>query len=113
MPEPVLVTIAASLASRAFAGLYALVRAKFADDPEATAALTAAEGAAPDSPQVAALSEVLRRAEAEDRPFGERLRREHERVTVRQTGRVNNHVTGNPTGPVVQAGEINGGITFK
>ncbi|XVV05063.1 hypothetical protein ACQPW3_06575 [Actinosynnema sp. CA-248983] len=103
-------TIAASLASRAFAGLYALVRAKFADDPEATAALTAAEGAAPGSPQVAALTEVLRRAEAEDPSFGVRLRREHERVTLYK---VNNTVSGGAHHQVVQAGEISGDITFK
>ncbi|WP_309114095.1 hypothetical protein [Saccharothrix sp.] len=110
MTEPVLVTIAASLATRAFAGLYALVRAKFADDPEATAALTAAEGAAPGSPQVAALAEALRRAEAEDPPFGDRLRREHERVTLYK---VDNKVTGGANHQVVQAGEITGDITFK
>ena len=113
MTEPVLVSIAASLATRAFAGLYALVRARFADDPEATAALTAAEGAAPDSPQVAALAEALRRAEAEDPAFHDRLRREHERVTVHQSGRLNNQVSGKVTGPVIQAGEITGDVTFK
>ncbi|MEJ2856632.1 MULTISPECIES: hypothetical protein [unclassified Saccharothrix] len=107
MTEPVLVTIAAALATRSSAGLYALVRARFADDPTATAALVAAEGAAPGSPQVAALAEVLRRAEAEDPAFAARLRREHER------GRVTNRVTGRVTGLVVQAEEITGDITLK
>ncbi|MFI9812392.1 hypothetical protein [Saccharothrix variisporea] len=80
MTEPDPVTIAAALATRSSAGLYALVRARFADDPDALATLVAAEGAAPGSPQVATLGEVLRRAEAEDPAFGARLRREHERV---------------------------------
>jgi hypothetical protein len=110
MPEPMLVSIAASLASRAVAGLYELVRAKFAGDPVATAALTAAEGAAEDSPQVTALSEALDRAVRADPGFGAELRAHH---AVNQTGRVSNQVSGTVHGNVVQAGDIQGGITFK
>lgn len=110
MPEPMLVSIAASLASRAVAGLYELVRAKFADDPAATAALTAAEGAAEGSPQVTALSEALDRAVRADPGFGAELRAHH---AVNQTGRVSNQVSGTVHGNVVQAGDIQGGITFK
>ena len=110
MPEPMLVSIAASLASRAVAGLYALVRAKFADDPAATAALTAAEGAAEDSPQVKELSEALERTVRADPAFGAELRAHH---AVTQTGRVNNQISGTVHGTVVQAGDVTGGITIK
>jgi hypothetical protein len=110
MPEPLLVSIAASLASRAVAGLYELVRAKFADDPVAAAALTAAEGAPEDSPQVKALTAALERTVEADPGFAAELRG-HPAVT--QTGRVTNQVSGTVHGNVVQAGEIQGGITFK
>ncbi|MFI9006678.1 hypothetical protein ACIGNX_05520 [Actinosynnema sp. NPDC053489] len=110
MPEPMLVTIAASLASRAVAGLYELVRARFADDPVASAALTAAEGTPPDSPQVKRLGEVLERAVQADPAFGAELRAHH---AVTQSGRVNNQVTGTVHGTVVQAGDITGGINIK
>jgi hypothetical protein len=110
MPEPVLVSIAAALASRTVAGLYELVRSKFADDPVATAALTAAEGASEDSPEVRALGAALERTAEADPGFGAKLREHH---VVTQTGRVTNQVSGTVTGSVVQAGDISGGITFK
>ncbi|MBB5957573.1 hypothetical protein FHS29_004168 [Saccharothrix tamanrassetensis] len=113
MPEPVLVSIAASLATRAVAGLYELVRARFAGDPAAIAALTAAEGAPPDSPQVHALGEVLGRAAATDPRFGEELRRAHEQAGVAQTGRVTNQISGTVHGNVLQAGDIQGGVSFR
>lgn len=110
MPEPMLVSIAASLASRAVAGLYELVRAKFADDPVATAALTAAEGAAEDSPQVRELGEALERTVEADPAFGAELRAQQ---AVTQTGRVTNHFSGTAQGSVVQAGDVQGGINIK
>ncbi|QFZ17101.1 hypothetical protein [Saccharothrix syringae] len=110
MPEPVLLSIAASLATRAVGGLYELVRRQFADDPVATAALTAAEGAPADSPQVRALGEALERATAADPGFAGRLR-EHDSVT--QTGRVTNSISGTVHGHVLQAGDIQGGVTFN
>ncbi|MEU4742865.1 hypothetical protein AB0G02_20700 [Actinosynnema sp. NPDC023658] len=110
MPEPMLVTIAASLASRAVAGLYELVRARFADDPVATAALTAAEGAAEGSPEVRALGEALERTIEADPAFGAELRAHH---AVTQSGRVTNQISGTVHGNAVQAGDIQGGVTFK
>ncbi|GAB3005174.1 hypothetical protein [Saccharothrix stipae] len=110
MPEPMLVSIAASLATRAVAGLYELVRAKFADDPAATAALTAAEGAAEDSPQVRDLSEALERTVEADPGFGSELRAHH---AVTQSGRVSNQISGTVHGNVLQAGDIQGGVSFK
>ncbi|MEU4443954.1 hypothetical protein AB0K14_10960 [Actinosynnema sp. NPDC050801] len=110
MPEPMLVSIAASLATRAVAGLYELVRAKFADDPAATLALTAAEGAAEDSPQVRELSEALERTVEADPGFGAELRAHH---AVTQSGRVSNQISGTVHGNVLQAGDIQGGVSFK
>ncbi|MDQ2587415.1 hypothetical protein [Saccharothrix yanglingensis] len=110
MPEPMLVSIAASLATRAVAGLYDLVRARFAGDPEASAALTAAEGQPEDSPQVRALSEALERTTSADPGFAEALGREYGSVT--QTGRVVNQISGTVHGNVLQAGDIQGGVSF-
>jgi hypothetical protein len=115
VPEPVLVSIAAALAGRAVISLYQLVKDKFAGDETATAALEAAEGAAEDSPQVAELEQALERAESTDPEFGERLREEWARVAVQQhaeTGGVVNQVTGNVSGKVLQARDIQGGVSF-
>ncbi|NUU21311.1 MAG: hypothetical protein HOV68_07315 [Streptomycetaceae bacterium] len=110
MPEPMLVTIAASLASRAVAGLYELVRAKFADDPVATAALTAAEGAAEDSPQVTELADTLARTIDADPDFGTELRAHH---AVTHVGTVTNQISGGTiTGTVLQGRDFHGGFTI-
>ncbi|MEU5690309.1 hypothetical protein [Actinosynnema sp. NPDC020468] len=112
MPEPVLVSIAAALSSRAVAGLYDLVRTRFAGDQEATAALAAVEGARPDSPQVRALGQALADAERDDPGFASALRHEYHRTRVDQHGEVNNSVSGTVHGTVVQARDIQGGISF-
>jgi hypothetical protein len=115
VPEPVLVSIAAALAGRAVKGLYELVRAHFADDPDATAALDAAEGAAEDSPEVRELGERLERAEAADPEFGERLRAEWAATGVNQraeSGGVTNLISGSVSGKVVQARDITGNVSF-
>lgn len=80
MPEPVLISIAAALASRAVMGLYQLVKERFAEDPAAAAALEAAEGAAEDSSAVRELGMRLAGAEADDPEFAQRLRTEWERA---------------------------------
>ncbi|MFC6092013.1 hypothetical protein [Saccharothrix lopnurensis] len=117
MPEPVLLSIAAALATRAVAGLYELVRARFEDDPVAIAALTAAEGAPEDSAEVRVLGDVLERTAANDPGFAEALRREHAQAAregrVNQAGRVTNHISGTVHGNVLQAGDIQGGVSFK
>ncbi|MBN6034213.1 hypothetical protein [Amycolatopsis sp. 195334CR] len=115
MSEPVLVSIAAAAAGRAVIGLYQLIKAKFADDPEASAVLEAAEGAAEDSAEVRELAATLEEKQAADQEFGERLRQEWERATVEQhaeSGGVSNQVSGQVGGNVVQARDIQGGITF-
>ncbi|HEX6342653.1 hypothetical protein [Umezawaea sp.] len=118
MPEPVLLSIAAAVATRAVKGLYELVRAKFADDPDASELLdaaerAAAEGDATDSPEVAELGEALERAERQDPEFGERLRGHWgHSATVEQRGRVTNQLTGDVHGKLLQAGDIQGNVHF-
>jgi hypothetical protein len=112
VPEPVLISIAAALASRTVVGLYKLVKEKFADDHVATAALEAAEGAAGDSPQVRELSEKLAGAERADPEFAQRLHAEWERGLHAETGGVVNEVSGDVQGNVLQAKDIHGDITF-
>jgi hypothetical protein len=51
MPDPILVSIAAALASKGATGLYDLVKKKLAGSPPATRALDDVEGSAPDSPR--------------------------------------------------------------
>ncbi|WP_181777449.1 hypothetical protein [Amycolatopsis pittospori] len=114
MPEPVLISLAAALAARSVIGLYKLVKDKFSDDPEATAVLEAAEGAAEDSSEVRALATRLSTAEAEDPAFAERLRREWDRTAGHraETGGVVNTVSGTVSGKVVQARDVHGDISF-
>ncbi|MGM1065553.1 hypothetical protein [Saccharothrix sp. Mg75] len=111
MPEPMLVSIAASLAARTASTLYDLVRTRFAGDPEAAGALVAADGQPEGSSQVAALGEALERTAAADPGFAEALGREYGSVT--QTGRVVNHISGTVHGNVLQAGDIQGGVSFS
>ncbi|WHT19166.1 hypothetical protein N8J89_39785 [Crossiella sp. CA-258035] len=113
MPEPVLATIAAALASSRHTGLYELVQARFTDDRTATKALVAAEGEAADSRQVRKLTAALAQAEAADPEFGERLRAEWAKASQHaETEGVTNHISGTVTGNVVQARDIHGGVRF-
>ncbi|WP_410611575.1 hypothetical protein [Amycolatopsis sp. lyj-109] len=113
MPEPVLVSMAAAAAARAVVGLYTLIKAKFADDPDASAVLMAAEGAAEGSPQVRDLADVLEAKQAADPAFGDRLRAEWAAAGQQaETGGVTNQVSGSVGGNVVQARDIGGDITF-
>ncbi|WP_244210666.1 hypothetical protein [Amycolatopsis kentuckyensis] len=108
-------SVAAAAAGRAVVGLYNLIKAKFADDPDAAAVLTAAEGAAEDSPQVRELAEALEAKQAADPAFGEQLRAEWEQAAGGQqaeSGGVTNQVSGRVGGNVVQARDIGGDITF-
>ncbi|MET8997385.1 hypothetical protein [Amycolatopsis sp. NPDC004169] len=115
MPEPVLISIAAALASRSVVGLYKLVKRKFSDDPEATTILEAAEGAAEDAPALKKLQEKLADAQAKDPAFGKELHEEWERAQAVNKAEANgtvNSVTGYVSGNVVQAREIQGGVSF-
>jgi len=109
MPEPVLIAIAAALAGKSVGNLYDLVRKKFADRKQAAAALEAAKGTAPDSPEVRTLADELAAVEAEDPAFADQLRT----TWQASEGAVINTMSGNTQGgAVIQARDIQGGITF-
>ena len=110
MPEPILVAIAAALAAKSAGNLYDLVKKKFAARKEATAALEAATGAAPDSPEVHTLADHLADATATDPEFADAL---HATWASASTGGVVNQVSGTVSGNIVQARDIQGGITFS
>jgi hypothetical protein len=112
MPEPILVAIAAALAGKSVGGLYDLVKRKFADRKQAAATLEAAQGAAPDSPEVHALSEQLAEAANADPEFATVLRASWAQISA-STGGVVNEASGTFHGNVVQARDIHGGITFS
>lgn len=115
MSDPVLISIAAALASRAAGTVYDVVRKKFASKREATAVLEAAADASSDSSEVQALTEELARAESSDPEFSAELRAIWREVSVEQhaeRGGVVNQISGNVSGTVVQARDIQGGVTF-
>lgn len=111
VPEPILVSIAAALAAKSVTSLYDLVKRRFTGRKEAAAALEAADGAAPDSAEVAALATHLAAEEAADPAFGVELRNTWQQVSAERGGVVN-QITGNVSGNVVQARDIEGGISF-
>ena len=111
MPEPILVSIAAALAAKSAVSLYDLVKRRFTGREEAAAALEAAEGAPPDSPEVVTLADHLAEEETRDPAFGNELRLTWQQVNVSGDGVVN-QITGNVSGRVVQARDIEGDISF-
>jgi len=112
MPEPILVAIAAALAAKSAGNLYDLVKKKFAAHKQATAALDAAKGTAPDSPEVHTLADHLATASTTDPDFAAALQATWTQVSA-STGGVVNEVSGTVHGNVVQARDIQGGITFS
>jgi hypothetical protein len=111
VPEPILESIAAAVAAKSAASLYELVKRKFSGRKDADAALRAADGKSPDASEVSTLAEQLAAAEAADSEFAAQLRREWQRVSANRGGVVN-QIAGNVSGKVVQARDIEGGITF-
>jgi hypothetical protein len=115
VPEPILMSIATTLATKTATSLYELVKKKFADRKQALTALEAAKDATPGSPQLEALASELHDAEQADPVFAEALRAEWAATQVNQhaTGdAVTNQVSGTVTGNMVQARDIQGGISF-
>lgn len=111
MPDTILVEIAAALAAKMSESLYDLVRNKFTGRKRALAVLEAADGAAPDSPPVAALADELEMAVAGDEQFARQLHAEWARIAPTHGGVVN-QISGTVTGNVVQARDIHGDIRF-
>jgi hypothetical protein len=111
MPEPILVSIAAALAAKSATSLYDLVKRKFAGRKDLETVLKTADDAPPGSPAVAALAAQLAATEAEDPAFGLELRHLWQQVSASQGGVVN-QISGNVSGKVVQARDIEGDISF-
>lgn len=115
MLDAILVAIAASLADKSAASLYDFVKSAFTRRPAGLSALSAAEGTAPESPEVHALAEELQKAEAADPAFGDELRSQWEKA-VSATGQADHGGTVNQisglVGKAVQARDIHGGITL-
>lgn len=111
MPEPILVSIAAALAAKSATSLYEMVKRKFASRKDDEAALVAADGATPESAEVATLAAHLAAAEKDDPAFSAELRNTWQQVNVGEGGVVN-QITGNVSGKVVQARDIEGGVSF-
>jgi hypothetical protein len=111
MVEPILLSIATTLATKAAGSLYDVVRSAFRRHPAAMGELAAAEGAEPDSPPVHALATRLAEFEAESPEFHDALRAAWSEQHADHGG-VNNQITGNVSGKVVQARDIHGDISF-
>lgn len=113
MPEPMLIAIATTLATKAAGSLFDLVKAKLARrGSKDMAVLDAAVDAGPESPAVGELAQVLDAAAQEDPAFAEQLRTQWRAVQA-GTGDVHQSITGNVSGRVIQARDIQGGITFN
>lgn len=116
--DPILTAIATTLAKKAADGLADLVRSAFKRHPKAVEALTAAENADnknADSPEVTALADSLANVVGADPRFDRELRAAWARVQTAQhaeRGGVNNLITGNVSGKVLQARDITGDISF-
>jgi hypothetical protein len=115
MPEPILVAIAAALASKGAGSLYDLVKRNFSRKRESAAALEAADGKPADSLEVANLSDELAAAEREDPDFSASLRALWQQIVLPQQvdhDGVANQISGRIGGNVVQARKI-GDVNFR
>ncbi|GAB3684911.1 hypothetical protein [Saccharopolyspora tripterygii] len=125
MTDPFLDSLATALGGQAATALGAagtmalakvreLLRRRSQQDPETHAALEAAESESAGPAQITALAERLDKLCAEDEEFAGELR--HEGAAVHNDITASNNVVNINTGQVgnlVQAREINGGITFN
>ena len=118
MVEPILMSIATTLATKAAGSLTDLVRSAFGRHPKAAEALDAAENAEHKdaaSPEVTALASELGAIADADPEFARKLHAEWARVETTQRadrGGVNNLITGNVSGKVLQARDIQGNINL-
>ncbi|HEX3785294.1 MAG TPA: hypothetical protein VHX38_37055 [Pseudonocardiaceae bacterium] len=116
MPDPILTAIATSLVTKAAGGLFDLVKAQFAKRAgKDVTALEDAVAAGPRTADVQGLAELLAEAEGADQDFASALRGAWARISIEQRvehGGVSNQITGTVTGNVVQARDIQGGISF-
>ena len=114
MPDSMLIAIATTLATKAAGSLFDLVKSKFGKrGAKDVAVLDAAAAAGPESPEVGELAAALDAAVADDPAFAEQLRTQWRAVQTTGTGDVHQTITGNVGGRVIQARDIQGGITFN
>jgi hypothetical protein len=124
--EDVLASIALMVATKAteglseagraaFAALARLVKRRFQGSGSAQAALTEAEADPADSTRLESLREELAQAAADDPAFDHQLRRLWQDLALHleaSAGGVVNNLSGPVGGNVVQARDIQGGISF-
>jgi hypothetical protein len=99
----------------AFAALARLIKRRFQGHAPAQAALAEAESDPADDTRIQSLREELARVAAEDPAFGDELRglwRDLSPHLEADTGGVVNNLSGSVGGNVVQARDIQGGISF-
>jgi hypothetical protein len=115
MPDEILIEIAAALAGKAAASLYDFVKSKLGRSKKGAAALEAAAGAAPGSPEVLELASELETAEGYDEEFGKQLRAQWEAfrngTAAPSVSVVNNSNSGNATN-IVQGRDFSGGVNI-
>ncbi|WP_246842848.1 hypothetical protein [Allokutzneria sp. NRRL B-24872] len=105
--------LATKAATSAIGGLVRWVKEQLS--PEAQAVLDAAIEAPEDEARVGELGRELERAEQADPEFGRELRERYDRANVEihaDGGSVVNQISGNVSGKVVQARDIQGNISF-
>ena len=113
MPDSMLIAIATTLATKAAGSLFDLVKAKLGKrGSKDVAVLDAAVAAGPESAEVGELAQVLDEVQQEDPAFAEELRTQWHAVQS-GSGDVHQSITGTVSGRVVQARDIQGGITFN
>lgn len=113
MPEPILMTIATTLVTKAAGTLFDLVKEKLANRGKAdSAVLDSAIKPGSGQSEIRRLAELLETAERDDQDFARRLRTEWARLTLVQqagSGSVASQIAGNVTGPVTTAVHFHAG----
>jgi hypothetical protein len=115
MPEPVLVSVATAVASKAALDLYDLVKRRFRRDAEASAALEAATSAPDQEANVLALAEQLERLDRLDPDFGREVRATwnlSRQDASAQDDAVVNQITGGVVGRSFQGRDVHGDVRF-
>lgn len=113
MPEPILVSIATTLVTKAAGTLFDLVKDKLAKRGKAdSAALDSALRDGAGAAEIRRLAQALESAERDDQDFARKLRAEWVRISVTQradNSAVANQIAGNVTGPVTTAVHFHAG----
>lgn len=127
MIDPIMVTVATALATKAaegfseagraaFGKLVRLVRSRLATEPDGTPALESAEADAGGEQAVERLAAILSAAAERDPAFAAEVARlwsaVREGAVTATVGGTVNQLSGTVGGAVVQARDVSGGITF-